>query len=109
MVPRRFRSECELLKVLSHPARLRVVDLLRDGEMCVGDILDAMEIGQSALSQHLALMRHTGVLATHRDGVRVNYYIRSPLALRVVNLMIYEFGERPAQSPSTKGQSRKGE
>lgn len=111
MTATRFKSESELLKILAHPTRLRVVDLLRDGARCVSDLLEAMDIGQSALSQHLALMRHAGVLGTERDGLHIQYYIRRPIVLKIVDVLIYETEENsdePARESRAAGEGRRG-
>src|SRR5258707_829181 len=55
------RVEADFFRTLGHPARVRVVELLRDGEMTVGDIQAALGIDSSGTSQHLAAMRRDGI------------------------------------------------
>lgn len=67
-----------LLAAMANPHRLAVLRALAAGERCVGDLLRAMEIGQSALSQHLARLRMDGVVRTRRDSARVYYSLAAP-------------------------------
>lgn len=65
----------ELLKALSNPQRLRVMCLLIDGEKTVGDINAEIELSQSALSQHLAVLREGGLVQTRREAQNVFYSV----------------------------------
>lgn len=62
-----------LIRVAAHPVRLRILDFLRRGEDCVGNIASAAECEQAVTSQHLATLRQHGILASRRDGQRVYY------------------------------------
>lgn len=65
-----------LFKSLSEPVRLRVLYLLlQRGELCVCDIVDALELSQSVVSRHLAYLRNGGLLNTRREGVWVYYKV----------------------------------
>ncbi|MEQ1512708.1 MAG: metalloregulator ArsR/SmtB family transcription factor [Lysobacteraceae bacterium] len=65
----------ELLKALSNPQRLRVMCLLIDGERTVGEINAEVELSQSALSQHLAVLRDGGWVQTRRESQNVYYSV----------------------------------
>jgi ArsR family transcriptional regulator, virulence genes transcriptional regulator len=65
----------ELLKALSNPQRLRVMCLLIDGERTVGEINAEIELSQSALSQHLAVLREGGWVQTRRESQNVYYSV----------------------------------
>ncbi len=65
----------ELLKALSNPQRLRVMCLLIDGEKTVGEINAEVELSQSALSQHLAVLREGGLVQTRRESQNVYYSV----------------------------------
>jgi DNA-binding transcriptional ArsR family regulator len=65
----------ELLKALSNPQRLRVMCLLIDGERTVGEINAEIELSQSALSQHLAVLREGGWVKTRRESQSVYYSV----------------------------------
>ena len=63
----------DLLKVLAHPMRLRLLALLRDGELCVCQIVDVLGVPTSTISEHLAALRKAGLLVERRDGRWVHY------------------------------------
>ena len=65
----------ELMKALSHPQRLRVMCMLVDGERTVGEINAEVDLSQSALSQHLALLREGGLVRTRREAQNVYYSV----------------------------------
>lgn len=60
-------------KALADDTRLRIIDLLRNGERCVCDLTDALELKQSLLSFHLKTLREAGLVTDRRDG-RWAYY-----------------------------------
>lgn len=65
-----------LLKALGNERRLMILcQLVANGEMSVGSLADAIELGQSALSQHLAKMREEGIVSTRREGQTIWYRI----------------------------------
>ena len=63
----------QLFKLLSHPTRLAILELLRDGEHCVCHIEAYLGLRQSAVSQQLALLREAGLVLDRRDGWNVFY------------------------------------
>lgn len=65
----------ELLKRLAHPARLLVLCLLVDGERPVNQLEQHVGLSQSALSQHLAVLREHGLVTTRREGLSVYYQV----------------------------------
>lgn len=73
-----------LLRLLGNERRLMILCQLADGELSVGQILPRVGLSQSALSQHLALLREQGVVATRRDAQTIHYRIADPAALRVI-------------------------
>jgi DNA-binding transcriptional ArsR family regulator len=69
----RVRQAANLLKNVSDPTRLQVISMLSEGEMHVGAMCDALNLSQPALSHHLALLRHGGIIEPHRQGQRTYY------------------------------------
>ena len=63
----------QLFHALSDEARLRVVDILLDGEHCVCDLMDHLDVGQSRLSYHLKVLKDAGLVSDRREG-RWAYY-----------------------------------
>lgn len=69
------------LKAIAHPLRLRILEVLRDGERNVGEIEDAAQIGQPALSQQLGVLRKAGLVETRKEAKLVYYRLgEEPLA-----------------------------
>ena len=65
-----------LFKALSEPARLRIVHLLRRrGELCVCDLVEALQLPQSAVSRHLAYLRNQGLVTARRSGTWMYYQL----------------------------------
>lgn len=75
----------EVLKAVAHPIRLQIVDLLQIGEMCVGDIVEALGGKQAITSQQLNMMKDKGVLSRRRDGARVYYRIENKNVIKLLH------------------------
>jgi DNA-binding transcriptional ArsR family regulator len=73
-----YKLKAELCKTFSDPKRLIIISELRGGEKSVGELIVALKIPQAAVSRHLAVLRHRGVVKTHREGVNVFYSLTSP-------------------------------
>lgn len=77
-----------LLKALSNPHRLMVLCRLGEAECAVGELQAQVGLSQSALSQHLAVLREEGLVATRREGTSIFYRIADPAALKVIAVLI---------------------
>lgn len=75
-------SASRLLKAMAHDSRLLVLCQLVDGERQAGQI--ASRLSQSALSQHLALLRAEGLVATRREGQAIHYRLANPAVAAVI-------------------------
>ena len=69
-------SLVDLLKTLAHPVRLRILALLREGELCVCQITEVLGIPTSTISEHLNELRRSGLLAERKDGRWVHYGLK---------------------------------
>lgn len=67
-----------LFKALAHPTRLRILEILKDGELCVCKIYEALDLEQSNVSQHLKVLRDKDIVRTRRDGSMILYRITRP-------------------------------
>ena len=76
-----------LLRLLGNEKRLMVLCQLADGELSVSQLQDRIGTSQSALSQHLALMREQGIVATRRQSQTIFYRIEDPAALRIIQTL----------------------
>jgi ArsR family transcriptional regulator len=68
-----YQAKAEFFRMLGHPVRIRVLELLQDGPMPVRDLLTRIEIEPSGLSQQLAVLRRSGIVTATRDGSTVVY------------------------------------
>lgn len=82
----------EVLRLLSHRERLKVLCvLMHEGEKSVGGLNAKVDLGQSALSQHLAQLRAAGIVGTRRDGQTVYYSIIREDVQRIITVLRDEF------------------
>lgn len=82
-----YRLHAELCKMLSNPTRLEILNMLRDGEKTVGELVTATGLRQANLSQHLATMRQRGVVLARREGAKVYYKIANQKIVRACELI----------------------
>lgn len=76
-----------LLRSLGNPHRLMMLCMLSVNEMSVGALNEALPLSQSALSQHLAVLREEGLVATRREGQTIHYTVPDGPALRVLEVL----------------------
>ena len=73
-----YEMQAELCKTLSNPKRLEILDILKEREeISVNHLAEMLEIPKANTSQHLAVLRQAGVVATRKDGINVHYSLRS--------------------------------
>ena len=68
-------AKASLFRVLGHPARVRILELLRDGERSVGALQEELGLDSGGTSQHLAALRRIGVVESRREGTNVYYRV----------------------------------
>lgn len=101
MDPESMRSHVgeatQLLRALANDKRLMLLCLLADGEHSVGELNDKLDLSQSALSQHLALLRTDGLVTTRREAQSIRYCLADGPARQVIETLhgIY-CGKTPA-------------
>lgn len=93
-----FALHAEVCKTLADPKRLRIINVLRDGEMAVGEMARRLGLRQANLSQHLMLLRERGVVATRRQGLNIYYSLASPKIVQACDLMREVLAEHLARS-----------
>ncbi|MBA4373716.1 MAG: ArsR family transcriptional regulator [Thermodesulfovibrio sp.] len=95
----------ELLKIIAHPVRVKILEELITGVKCVSDFEDFLEISQPNVSQHLSLLRRYGVVDFYVDGRLKCYFLRDPMIpdlIAVINREYKELLPAPACCPVTK-------
>lgn len=80
-----FEEAAGVIKVLGHPARLRIIELLEGKELTVKEITADLKLPQSKASQHLTLLRDKGILASRRDKTNVYYSILHPRVIKIIH------------------------
>jgi len=83
--------EAEILKVLGHPVRLKIVAGLMSQSCNVKKIWECLELPQATVSQHLALLKNKGIIDGKRDGVEVFYQVTSTEARKIVQFLMENF------------------
>ena len=77
----------QLLKALANEKRLMVLCMLADGERSVGELNAELDLSQSALSQHLAVLRADGLVETRRDAQTIYYTLAAGPAQRIIETL----------------------
>ena len=102
----------ELLKVISHPVRIRILEELAKGVKCVSDFEDLFNLKQPNISQHLSIPRQSGVVDYYVDERLRCYFLVDPLVPDLLALLGKDYHEtlpRPACCPVTKRGTYPGE
>lgn len=76
-----------LLKSIAHPIRLKILCLLQEGELTVGDMLAAIQTTNGNISQHLAILRNQGIIASRKDASYIYNCIADPRVLDLIKNM----------------------
>jgi ArsR family transcriptional regulator len=99
------RNSAELFKALADETRLRILNLLVRGELCVCDIMAVLDIGQSKASRHLAYLRNVGLVDDRRKGVWMYYSLAVPRGVthrRIANWLTEAATELPQAAADMK-------
>lgn len=87
-----------LMRTLGNEKRLMILCQLGDGELSAGALQAPLGLSQSALSQHLAVLREAGIVATRRDGQTIWYRIADPAAVKIIETLAAIFcPQKPAR------------
>lgn len=81
-----YALKAEFFRVLGHPVRVRLLQLLRDGEMSVGALQAELDLDSSGTSQHLAALRKQGLVSSRKDGTSVYYSVKDERTLTLLQL-----------------------
>jgi ArsR family transcriptional regulator len=76
MEERAIHLKSEVLKALAQPTRLKILELLRNGERCICEIVPAINGEQSNISRHISTMQKSHLITTRKDGVKVMVKVR---------------------------------
>ncbi|WMJ73978.1 metalloregulator ArsR/SmtB family transcription factor [Cytophagaceae bacterium ABcell3] len=88
ITPEKLEKACRILKVIAHPVRMSVIELLDKYEQLnVGEIQEHIEIEQAALSHHLINMKDKGVLQCFRDGKNMVYSLKEKKIVKILDCL----------------------
>lgn len=102
---RSIGGKIELLKIIAHPIRIKILEELKKGVKCVSDFEEFLEISQPNVSQHLSLLRRFGVIDYYVDGRLKCYFLKDPIVPDIIELLNKDYCEElpaPACCPVTK-------
>jgi ArsR family transcriptional regulator len=85
MEERVLELKAEVLKALAQPTRLKILELLRNGERCICEIVPAINGEQSNISRHISLMQKSHLVTTRKDGVKVMVKVRDPKIFEIID------------------------
>lgn len=100
-------KKLEILKVVAHPLRIKILEELEEGVKCVSDFEESLEASQPNISQHLGALRRYGLIDYYIDGRLRCYFLVDPMSLDILSILKKEYkGSLPA--PACCPVTRKG-
>ena len=82
-----YELHAEMCKVFSNPTRLEILNLLRNKERSVTELIRKTNLSQANISQHLAIMKHKGMVIARRDGKNIHYKITYPKIIKAFDII----------------------
>jgi len=82
---RQFKAN--IFQALAHPTRIAIVEVLRDGELPAGAIIEHLGLEQANASQHFSILRAKQIVISRKEGNQVFYSVRDPLLIEVLDVM----------------------
>ena len=89
-----YYLHAEMYKVFSNPIRLEILNLLRDKEMSVTELIKTSKLSQANISQHLSIMKSKGIVLSKRDGKMIYYKLSNPKILKAFDIIKEVLTER---------------
>jgi len=80
-----IQLKAEVLKALAQPTRLKILEMLRNGERCICEIVPAVNGEQSNISRHISTMQKSHLITTRKDGVKVMVKVRDPRIFEILD------------------------
>lgn len=102
----------EILKMVSHPARIAILEELSKGVKCVSDLEGFLDLHQANISQHLSVLRHSGIIDYFIDGRLRCYFLKHPFIPDLLDILKKVYPEAlpmPECCPVTKKGTYQGE
>ncbi|PIY83102.1 MAG: transcriptional regulator [Candidatus Omnitrophica bacterium CG_4_10_14_0_8_um_filter_43_18] len=108
MEEKMYEMHAEVCKSMANPTRLRIMNLLREGEKSVEELREKLKLPKANLSQHLSILRQRRIVSTRRAGLNIYYKVANPKMIKACDILrevlleqLYE-GERLARGVAKK-------
>ena len=85
MEEKAIELKAEVLKALAQPTRLKILEMIRNGERCICEIVPAINGEQSNISRHISVMQKSHLITTRKDGVKVMIKVRDPRIFEILD------------------------
>ncbi len=82
-----YKVHAEMCKVFSNPTRLEILNLLRDKELSVTELIEKTRLSQANISQHLSIMKSKGIVASERKGKNVHYKLTTQKIIKAFDII----------------------
>ncbi|RMG67718.1 MAG: ArsR family transcriptional regulator [Nitrospirae bacterium] len=82
-----LQRKADILKALGQPTRLKIIELLREGERCVCEMLPILGEEQANVSKHLSLLRQNGIVEFRKEGVSSYYKIKNRAVFEILDIV----------------------
>ncbi len=82
-----FEMQSDVCKTLASPKRIEILNALKEGEKTVSELVEILGVPKANVSQHLAVMRHKGILKSRRDGINIYYSVTNKKVIEACVLM----------------------
>jgi ArsR family transcriptional regulator len=102
-----YELHAQMCQVFTSPKRLEILNLLRDKELSVGQLVKLANIRQANLSQHLSILREKGIVKTRRAGVTIYYSLGNPKIIKAFDIIREMLLEKLAQTERLSQDMRK--
>ena len=89
-----YKIHAEMCKVFSNPTRLEILNLLRDKEMSVTELIKKTKLSQANISQHLSIMKSKGIVISDRKGKNIYYRLINPKIIKAFDIIRDVLSER---------------
>jgi DNA-binding transcriptional ArsR family regulator len=82
-----YEGNSQVLKALSHPLRLKILEYLVQGKGCINDVSNTLGIPQSITSQYLRILRNAGIVYFQKSGSKAYYLVNNELAQGIISIL----------------------
>jgi len=89
-----YQIHAEMCKVFSNSTRLEILNLLRDKELSVTELIEKTKLSQANISQHLSIMKSKGIVTSNRKGKNIYYKLINPKIIKAFDIIKEVLSER---------------